>query len=110
MKKRCTPRLVIDLHAKKGSWRKAAKELNEIYGVDLPHLTWRDYATRRRDIVNVEIRAALLLGPRACPPSGNFSRLLRRLDAKDLRRWLRLRKQRKYMAAQRLLDEVYNRK
>ena len=35
-----------------------------MYGVDLPHLTWRDYAVDRRDIADDEIRIALLLGPR----------------------------------------------
>lgn len=114
MKRRCTPQLVRKTHRKTRSWRSAAQELNLLYGVDLPHLTWRDYAVGRRDISDVEIRTALLLGPRTCPacgdkPSANFSRLLKRLKPRDLTHWQTLRNQKRYKAAKHFLDEVYSR-
>ena len=89
--------------------------MNELYGVDLPHLTWRDYATGRRDITNPATRAALMLGPRACPACGHkpgmqLSRLLKRMTIKDLRKWNQLREGRQYKAAKSFLEEVYKRK
>jgi hypothetical protein len=70
MKKRCEPRIVQDTYQKTRSWRKTAESLNALYGVDLSFLTWRDYATGRRDITDPETRARLLLGPRVCPGCG----------------------------------------
>jgi hypothetical protein len=84
--------------------------LNALYGVDLHHLTWRDYATKRREIADKKTRAALLLGPRPCPTIGNFAYLLKRMNAKELNHWQRLRKRKNYRAAKQLLDEVYCRK
>ena len=115
MKRLCTPQVIKKEHQKARSWRAAAKELNSIYGVDLPHLTWRDYAMGRRDIADDETRIALLLGPRPCPSCGNkpsihFSRLLKRMTSKDLQYWRKLRCQKNYKAAKDFLDEVYNRK
>lgn len=114
MKKRCTPQTVKKTYQKAGSWRMAAQELNLLYGVNLSHLTWRDYGIGRRDISDSGIRAALLLGPRTCPtcgdkPSAHFSRLLKRLKPKNLNHWHELRKQKKYKAAKHFLDEVYSR-
>lgn len=79
------------------------------------HLTWRDYATGRRDIASAAARAALGLGPRPCPKCGHkpgmqITRLLKRLTARDLKRWHQLREGRQYKAANRILEEVYNRK
>jgi len=65
MKKRCTPQLVEEIHRKNESWRKAAEVLNALYGVKLHHLTWRDYATGRRDIADLKTRSALMLDQRA---------------------------------------------
>lgn len=114
MKKPCTPRLVLIVHQKKRSWRKAAQELNDHYGMNLSHLTWRDYATGRRDIADPEIRSKLLLGLRSCPacgarPSLGFTHLLKRMDPRDLKHWNQLRKEKKYHAASRFLEEIYNR-
>ncbi len=114
MKSRCTPQSVKKAYRKARSWRKAAQELNLLYGVNLPHLAWRDYGFGRRDISDPEIRAALLLGPRTCPTCGNkpsvhFSRLLKRLKPTDLKRWQSMRSQKKYKAAKHFLDEVYSR-
>ncbi len=114
MKNRCTPQIVKKAYRKAGSWRLAAKELNLLYGVNLSHLAWRNYAMKRRDITDLEIRAALLLGPRICPtcgsnPSLHLSHLLKRLNARDLYLWLELCKEKKYKAAKQLLDEVYSR-
>ena len=115
MKTPCTPQVIKKTHQKARSWRAAAKELNALYGVHLPHLTWRDYATGRRDIADDETRAALMLGPRPCPRCGNkpsvhFSRLLKRLNPEDLKHWHRLRNQKKFNAAKEFLNEVYSRK
>jgi len=115
MKKRCSPRFVKKTHSKARSWRKAARELNELYNVNLPHLTWRDYATGRRDITNPATRAALMLGLRVCPVCGNkptvkFSHLLAKLKPCEWKRWKELRRLKKYKAASCLLEEVYNRK
>jgi hypothetical protein len=115
MKKRCTPRLIFDLHDQLKSWKKATRELNALYGVNLHPLNWRDFATGRRDIAAPHVRAALLLGPRPCSkcgskPSTHFLRLLKRLKPKDMKRWQRLRRQKKYKAAKQFLDEVYSRK
>lgn len=114
MKNRCTPQIVKKTYKKVRSWRRAAQELNMLYGVNLPHLTWRDYGIGRRDISDIETRDALLLGPRNCPscgdrPSTNFSRLLKRLKPKDLNHWQYLRNQKRYKAAKHFLDEVYSR-
>lgn len=115
MKKRCTPQLVRKTHRKTRSWRLAAQELNSLYGVNLPHLTWRDYAMSRRDIADPHVRVALLLGVRKCSacgsyPGAHFSHLLRRLQLRDLKRWQRLRNQKRYKSAREFLDEVYSRK
>ena len=114
MKIRCTPQVVKKTYRKAHSWRGAAQELNLLYGVNLPHLTWRDYAMRSRDIADPKLRAALLLGPRTCPtcgdkPSAHFSRLLKRLKPKNLNHWHELRNQKKYKAAKQFIDEVYSR-
>lgn len=114
MQKRCTPRVVKTVHSETHSWRKAALELNARYQVSLNFLTWRDYAMKRRDILNPEIRDALLLGPRICPVCGNrpnakFSRLLERLKPNEWKLWRELRRQKKYKAAKHLIDEVYSR-
>lgn len=114
MKKRCTPQIVLKMHQKMRSWRIAASELNSIYGVALPHVTWRNYATRQRDIADIEIRAALLLGPRTCPtcktnPTAPFLHFIKRLRPCDLKRWRSLRDAKKYKAAREFLDEVYSR-
>ena len=115
MKTPCTPQVIKKTHQKACSWRAAAKELNALYGVHHPHLTWRDYATGRRDIADDETRAALMLGPRPCPRCGNkpsvhFSRLLKRLKPEYLNHWHRLRNQKKFNAAKEFLNEVYSRK
>jgi hypothetical protein len=114
MKKRCTPHFVKKIHSKNQSWRKAAKELNALYEVSLNFLTWRDYATKRRDILNPSIRAALFLEPRPCPSCGNMptaklSRLLERMSLNEWKSWHEFRKQKKYKAARRLIDEVFSR-
>lgn len=108
VKKRCTPHFVLAVHKKARSWRKAARELNELYGVNLHHLTWRDHATGRNDIVDLTIRAALLLGPQETIKT-HFLHLLKRMKTKDLNRWHELCKQSKFLAASDLLDEVYSR-
>jgi hypothetical protein len=92
-----------------------ALELNALYGVNLPHLTWRDFAMKRRDIADPKTRAALLLGPRPCPtcrdnPTRHFSNLLKRLRPNDLKRWQRLHDDGKYREARQFINEVYNRK
>jgi len=115
MKKPCTPQFIQKIHRKHRSWRVAAKQLNSLYDVDLPHLAWRDYAAGHRDIANNEIRTALMLGPRPCQRCGSkpgihFSRLLKRLKPRDLLYWQKLRKKKRYKAAQKFLNEVYNRK
>jgi hypothetical protein len=115
MKRRCNSRLVKKTHLKARSWRKAAQELNELYNVNLSHLTWRDYSTGRRDIADTATRAALGLDPRPCPACGHkpgmqLSLLLKRLTVKDLKRWNQLREGRQYKAAKSFLEEVYNRK
>lgn len=114
MKRRCSPRFVQKAHSQARSWRKAARMLNELYGVTLSHLTWRDYATGRRDIAAPSIRAALGLGPRVCPvcgqkPTAKFSRLLAKMTPAEWIEWRKLRKLKKYKAANRLLEEVYRR-
>ena len=115
MKRRCTPHLVQKTHLKSRSWRIATHELNALFGVDLPHLIWRDYATGRRDIADPQARAALGLDPRPCPRCGKkadlqITRLLKRLTMDDLKHWEELRKARKYKQASRFLEEVYRRK
>jgi hypothetical protein len=114
MKKRCNPHLVRQVHLKANSWRKAAQELNTFYQVNLPFLTWRDYGTGRRNILDPKIRAALMLEPRILPtcrdkPRQLFSRLLKRMAVSDLQHWNDLRKERKYKAAYRFLIEIYSR-
>jgi hypothetical protein len=113
MEKRCNPHMVQKTHLKTRSWRRAAQELNSIYGVNLSHLTWRDYGTRRRDITDPKTRAALMLRPRITyrnKPRVHFSRLLKHMTAEDLQIWNELRKQKRYKAAYRFLEEIYNRK
>lgn len=115
MKIRCNPRFIKKIHSKSHSWRLAAKKLNAYFGVDLPHLTWRDYATGRRDIVDPKTREALGLDPRPCPKCGmkpgmDINRLIKRLTADDLEHWGKLRRARKYRAAHLFLEEVYRRK
>ena len=112
MKKRCSPRFVQKTHEKARSWRRAAQGLNLIYGVNLSHLAWRDYSTGRRNITDPKIRTALLLGPRIFPTKYRlrFSRLLKRMTVRDLQLWHELRKQKKYKAAYRFLDEINSRK
>jgi len=114
MKKRCTARFVNDVYSRTHSWRKTAKELNDLYQVNLDFLTWRGYAVGRRDITDPKVRAALLLNPRVCPVCRNrstteFSRLLERLTLAEWQLWRKLRRQKKYQAANDLLDEVYSR-
>lgn len=114
MKRRCTPQVVLKMHKKMHSWRIASRELNLMYGVDLPHVTWHNYAKRQRDIADLEIRSALLLGPRTCPtcktnPTAPFLHFIKRLRPCDLKRWHNLRNARKYKAAREFLDEVYSR-
>lgn len=115
MKKRCTPQMVRKMHQQTGSWRSTASILNHQYGVNLPHLTWRDYATRRRDISDAVVRTALLLGPRPCPtcksnPHTYFTRLLKNLRPADLRKWTDLRDRGNHREARQLLDAVFSRK
>jgi hypothetical protein len=86
-----------------------------IYGVNLSHLTWRDFGTNRRGITDCNIRAALLLDPVVCPTHEykflmDFQRLLIEMTANDLQIWHDLYQQKKYKAAYRFLDEVYSRK
>lgn len=115
MKRRCSPRFVQNVHAEARSWRKAAKKLNACFGVNLSHLAWQNYSTGRRDIADAAARAALGLGPRPCPACGRksdpmqLSRLLKRMTAKDLRKWNQLRAAKKYNAASQFLGEVYRR-
>lgn len=114
MKRRLNPRFVQKARSQARSWRKAARELNALFGVNLHHLAWRDYATGRREIADAATRAALGLGPRPCPRCGHkpgmqITRLLKRLTARDLKRWNQLREGRRYKAANRLLEEVYRR-
>jgi hypothetical protein len=111
---RCTPQIVLKTYRKMRSWRMAARELNSAYGVDLPHVTWRCYAIKQRDIADLETRAALLLGPRTCPtcktnPGAPFAKFIKRLRPCDLKRWRNLCDAKKYKAARELLDEVYSR-
>lgn len=115
MQKQCTPHLVQRSHARVKSWRKAARDLNILFGVSLSHLAWRDYATGRRDIADPKTRAALMLAPRPCPTCGDkpdlhFSRLLKRMRSIDLLHWKRLRNEKRYREATRFIDEIYNRK
>ena len=115
MKKRCSPQLVKKIYEQTQSWRGAAQKLNSTYGVNLPHLAWRDYATKRREIADTKARTKLLLGPRTCPtchtsPNAYFVRLLKHLRPLDLRRWQDLRNAKKFKAAKQLIDEVYSRK
>jgi hypothetical protein len=70
VKGRCAPEDVREIHRTAGSWRKAAGILNRAYGVNLSHLTWRDYATGRRDIADLRVRDLLKLPPRICPRCG----------------------------------------
>ena len=114
MKTRCTPQIVLKTHRRTRSWRSAARELNSTYGVNLAHVTWQNYATRRRDIADPEVRAALLLGPRTCPtcktnPTAPFLHFIKRMRPCDLKHWNNLREARRYKAARELLDEVYSR-
>ncbi|PWH18193.1 MAG: hypothetical protein DDG60_00800 [Anaerolineae bacterium] len=115
MKKRCSPRLVQKVYSKARSWRKTAETLNDLYGVNLSHQAWRDYATGRRDIANQAIRAALGLEPRACPTCGRkypvqLGRFLAKMTPAEWDRWHELRRQKKYKAARHLLEEISNRK
>jgi hypothetical protein len=70
MKKRCTPQIVMKAHKRTRSWRKTARELNQLYGVNLSHASWSDFAQGRHDIADTETRTRLGLGPRACPGCG----------------------------------------
>lgn len=72
MIKRCTRQFVKKTHRKEGSWRKAAKELNIQFEVNISHTTWRDYATGRHDIANLHVRKCLGLPPRPCPTCGKL--------------------------------------
>jgi len=67
---RCNPQIVEKAYQKTGSWRKAARALNQQYGVSLSHTTWRDYAKGRNDIADPEIRSRLGLCLRVCPSCG----------------------------------------
>lgn len=71
MQKRCTPQSVKRAHRKARTWRNAAEQLNQLYGVNLSHTAWRDFADGRRDITDPETRARLGLRPRACPGCGH---------------------------------------
>ena len=71
MLERCNPQMVENVHSQACSWRKAARTLNELYGVSLSHATWRDYAKGKHDIADPETRARLILPPRACPSCGH---------------------------------------
>lgn len=71
MSMRCNPRNVNKTYKQAGSWRKAARVLNALYGVDLSHTTWHDYATGRNDIADPEIRSHLGLSARPCPSCGH---------------------------------------
>ncbi len=115
MKMRCSPRLVQKVYSKARSWRKTAGALNDLYGVNLSHQAWRDYATGRRDIANRATRAALGLEPRACPmcgqkPAVQLGHLLAKMTPAEWDQWHELRRQKRYKAARHLLDEIYNRK
>ena len=68
---RCNPQIVEKAHIEARSWRKAARTLNELYGVSLSHATWRDYAKGRHDIADPETRARLMLPARSCPACGH---------------------------------------
>ena len=70
---RCNPRIVEKAYQVNGSWRKAARALNDLYKVNISFATWRDYAKGRNDIADPETRASLLLGPRPCPSCGHKS-------------------------------------
>ncbi len=70
MPQRCNPQTVAKAHLRAHSWRKAAKTLNDIYGVSLSHAAWRDYALGKHDIANPDTRARLMLPSRACPSCG----------------------------------------
>lgn len=70
MQKRCTPHLVRKTYQNTGTWRKTAIALDQLYGVSLSPATWRDYAEGNHDIADLETRARLGLGPRACPGCG----------------------------------------
>ena len=70
MLERCNPQTVEKAHTEARTWRKAAQALNNLYGVNLSHTAWRDYAKGKRDIADPETRARLMLPPRACPSCG----------------------------------------
>ena len=78
MLQRCTPQIAEKTYLQARSWRKAARELNEIYGVSLSHAAWCDYAKGRHDIADPETRSRLMLPARACPSCG-YKRLARKL-------------------------------
>jgi hypothetical protein len=40
----CAPEFVLETHSRCGSWRRAGKELNTLYGLEVHYLTWRKYA------------------------------------------------------------------
>jgi hypothetical protein len=71
MQKRCNPQTVEKTYLQYRSWRKAARALNDLYGVSLSHTAWRDYAQGKHDIADSETRARLMLPPRACPSCGH---------------------------------------
>jgi hypothetical protein len=114
MKGQCTPQLVNEAHQKCRSWRKAAKELNACFGVDLSHTAWHDYAAGRRDIADPETRTALGLAPRLCPncakeADSKITRLLKRLTEDDRQYWQELYRSKKFEEAERFLEEVSSR-
>ena len=74
MEKRCTRQVVRETYKETGSWRKTADHLNHLYGANLSHTAWRDYATGKHDIADQGTRARLLLGPRTCPTCGHTPR------------------------------------
>lgn len=71
MPERCNSQIVEKAHVEARSWRKAARSLNELYGVSLSHATWRDYAKGKHDIADPETRVRLMLPARACPSCGH---------------------------------------
>lgn len=77
MLERCNRQIVENAHLQAHSWRKAARRLNELYGVSLSHATWRDYAIGKHDIADPETRARLMLPARACPSCGH-KRIMRK--------------------------------
>ncbi len=85
MLEQCNPQMIANVHSQARSWRKAARALNELYGVSLSHATWRDYAVGKHDIADPETRTRLLLPARACPSCGHKHTKRKLTTAKRIR-------------------------